>query len=153
MAIAPNTPPFVAGSILTATQMTALPMGIVALSTTNLVANVNATETVAMQTPSFTAYANRYYRISFNFAGTLVATTGNALAAKIRLTNAAGTVYGHSGVGYNATGNFTGLTVIAITTLAAGATVICGTVVSSAGSGAVLGGVPYSLIVEDVGPA
>ena len=153
MAIAPNTPPFVAGSILTATQMTALPMGIVALSTTNLVANVTATETVAMQTPSFTAYANRYYRITFNFAGTLVATTGNALAAKIRLTNAAGTVYAHTGVGYNAALNFTGMTLVGITTLAAGATVICGTVVSSAGSGAVIAGVPYSLIVEDVGPA
>jgi hypothetical protein len=152
MAIAPNTT-FVSGAILTAAQQNAFGFGIVALSTTNLVANVTATETVAMQTPSFTAIANRYYRISFNFAGALVATTGNALAAKVRLTNAAGTVYGHTGVGYNSTTGYTGLTVIAVTTLTAGATVICGTVVSSAGSGAALGSVPYSLIVEDIGPA
>ena len=153
MAISPNTPPFVAGSILTATQMTALPMGIVALSTTNLVADVTATETVAMQTASFTAYANRYYRITFNFPGALVATAGNGLAAKIRLTNAAGTVYGHNSDGNGSTSNFSGMTVVAITTLAAGATVICGTVVSSAGTGAVITGVPFSLTVEDIGPA
>jgi len=64
MAIAPNTIPFVSGSILTAAQMTALPMGIYSYveKTTNT-ASVT-TETVLVTLPSFTAVANRYYRVT-----------------------------------------------------------------------------------------
>ena len=64
MAIAPNTIPFVSGSILTAAQMTALPMGIYSFveKTTNTPSIT--TETVLVTLPSFTAVANRYYRVT-----------------------------------------------------------------------------------------
>ena len=143
---------FVSGAILTAAQMNALPFGVVALTTTNTLATVTATETVAMTTSSFTAIANRYYRITFVFGGANIQTTGGSLAAKIRLTNAAGTQYSYSSISYAAsTGNNT-LTCVAFTTLAAGATVIVGTVQASAGSSATGGGVQNFLVVEDIGP-
>ena len=64
MAIAPNTNPFVSGSILTAAQMTALPMGIYSFVERTTPLNGTTTEAVVLTLPSFTAVANRYYRVT-----------------------------------------------------------------------------------------
>ena len=62
MALTPNTPPFVSGAILTAQQMTNLPMGLVAL-TSNATTTITANYLTGSNT-TFTFVANRNYRIT-----------------------------------------------------------------------------------------
>lgn len=156
MAIAPNIPPFVSGAILTAAQMTALPMGVQAINqpTSNILFGA---ETVCATTGSFTAVANRYYRITYFEPKMPYVQSGNSTIMRIRLTNVSGTVYQTSTVvnqdgGANAFGPTMCQTV---TTFSAGTVVIVGTLDSpglavtaqrSATS-------PALLLVEDIGPA
>lgn len=79
MAITPNTPPFVAGAILTAQQMTNLPMGIIA--TTSSSSNTLSGSTLTGLNTTFTAVANRNYRISV-----LVQTTGSTAGDRLILS-------------------------------------------------------------------
>lgn len=79
MAITPNTPPFVSGSILTAQQMTNLPMGIIANTTSS--SNTLSGSTLTGLSTTFMAVANRNYRISV-----LVQTTGATGGDRLILT-------------------------------------------------------------------
>ena len=71
MALAPNTPPFVSGSILTAAQMTALPMGIVGYTK-----YTGGNQTLTSATPiditglttTINAVSTRLYKISFTLS-------------------------------------------------------------------------------------
>ena len=69
MALAPNTPPFVSGSILTAAQMTALPMGIVGFTkytTINQVVDSRTPIDLTGLTLTFAAVSTRLYKVTFN---------------------------------------------------------------------------------------
>jgi hypothetical protein len=156
MAIAPNTT-FVAGNVLTAAQMNALPWGIVAQGSANANSSISTTETVQVTASTFTAVANRYYRITYyEPVITPNAGAGNYITLNIRLTNAAGTIYasGQSQATGATSGSAIG-NVVTIQTFAAGATVVVGCAVVNAGTGACYRGATSQarLIVEDIGPA
>ena len=69
MALAPNTPPFVSGSILTAAQMTALPMGIVGYTKYtggNQTVDSRTAIDLTGLTLTFAAVSTRLYKVTFN---------------------------------------------------------------------------------------
>ena len=85
MAIAPNTT-FVANTVLTAAQQNAFGFGLCQLATSSTsAANVTATEVVQL-TASFTAIANRYYKISYYEPDLGISGVGS-VAANMRLRN------------------------------------------------------------------
>ena len=104
MAIAPNTT-FVSGAVLTAAQMNALPFGIVgyAENTTDTGSQAAGySQTVA--TVTFTAIANRYYRLTY-FEPTLVqVAAGGYLYLQIKngatIVNSASISPGSFDIGY-----------------------------------------------------
>ena len=56
---------FVSGAVLTAAQMNNLPMGIVSVTSATAPSGTFTTEVTTITAPSFTAVANRFYRISY----------------------------------------------------------------------------------------
>ena len=152
MAIAPNTNPFVAGSILTAAQMTALPMGIYSFVEKTTTTTPVTTEQVILTLPSFTAVANRYYKVTFFLP--YLETTGGAAAdftCRIRKgTTTAGTILNLT----FATSSDTSTTVTWVGTLTAGAQQMVGTVTSTLAAN-VLGAAtaPAQMTIEDIGGA
>ena len=159
MAINPNTN-FTAGQVLTAAEQNRFPRGIVGQATsTTANTNITTTETVQMTASTFTAVANRYYRITYYEPFALPAAgIPNFIACKIRLTNASGTVFAS---GFNQADTNTSpavgasITVVTIQTLTAGSTVIVATAVVSGGIGTCSRSAtePALLLVEDIGPA
>ena len=159
MAINPNTD-FTAGAILTASQQNRFPRGIVALTVSNTSSAAITTETATLTSSSFTAVANRYYKITY-FEPVLQVPFGAApsfITARIRLTNVSGTIYQYADmepiVSTGSDGQM--MTMIAVTTLAAGATTLCGTLART-GSGDVTAFANANarrfIMVEDIGPA
>ena len=156
MAINPNTD-FSTGSILTADQQNRFPRGIVAQASASANSAVSTTEAVQITASSFTAVANRYYKITYyEPITTPAAGAGNYITLKIRLTNASGTIYqqGQSQA-TGATGGSQPLNLVTIQTFSAGSVVLVGTAVVNAGAGACYRGADATarLIVEDIGPA
>ena len=156
MAINPNTD-FSTGSILTADQQNRFPRGIMAQASGNGNLGITTTETVTMTANTFTAVANRYYRLTyFEPIATPNAGAGNYIQLRIRLNNATGTIYamGQS----QATGATSGtavMTVTSINTFTAGSVVLVATAQVNTGNGALYrsGDFLGRLIVEDIGPA
>ena len=106
---------------------------------------------------SFTAIANRYYKITYVEPETKSSTATTYLQARIRKgTTTAGTQVGGCIV-MNSTfaPQFSSVTCVAVTTLTAGAQQICATLESGAGT-ATMGRsavAPAFILVEDIGPA
>ena len=159
MAINPNTD-FSVGAVLTAAQQNRFPRGIVAqASTTTSDTNITSTESVQLTASSFTAVANRYYKITY-YEPQAVPSAGipNYIQLRIRLTNTTGTNYA---TGLNQADTNTNpavgasVTVIAITTLSAGSTTIVATAMVNGGTGSNIraAGQAAFLFVEDIGPA
>ena len=127
---------FTSGAILTAAQMNNLPMGIVSVTNNTSASGVVAVETLAVTSPSFTAVANRYYRITYyEPVVQYVSGTVNQVQLRIRLTNITGTLQQLTEIRLLNTvtgGNFTGFTAI-VKTLSAGATVFVATFQPSGG--------------------
>jgi hypothetical protein len=153
MAISPNTT-FTA-SVLTTTQMNALPFGVVAYAQTTTSDTTITAEEIQLTSSSFTAIANRYYRISY-YEPQMAPASGGFAVAYIRKTNLAGTelergiVQSPSGSALNAT-----LCVSVITTFTAGSTVVIGSIASGSGTSTANRGATYPawILVEDIGPA
>lgn len=82
MAITPNTPPFVSGAILTAQQMTNLPMGTVGLTSSTSSVGFGGETTII--TTTFTAVANRNYRIIWWEPAVVNAGAGGYSVVKIK---------------------------------------------------------------------
>lgn len=155
MAIAPNTT-FVAGNVLTAAQQNAFGFGICGYtqSTTLLQAAVTAEVDLTGMSVTFTAIANRYYKISaYMYAFPTVA---NAVA-QVAIKQGATTLQ----TILNSTGPATAGTTLngyVLKTFAAGSVTLKLSGALAAGSsgsitfnaGATL---PVSILVEDVGPA
>lgn len=154
MAISPNVD-FTSGQILTATQQNQFPRGIVALGTKTATDSSITTEEIQVTSSSFTAVANRYYKITYA-ENEMSSNAAGYMQLTIRKTNLAGTVLNNAYVGMfgNTTQTQSG-TVTAITTLTAGAQVVVGTLTCSAGTGKASAAAvqPVYIIVEDIGPA
>ena len=157
MAIAPNTNPFVPGAVLTAAQMTALPMGIYSFVEKTTSTTPVSAEAVILTLPSFTAVANRYYRVTAFFP--YCETTGGG-AANFQLRIRKGTTTG--GTQLNLAYAFASATSSAdifmmvqwVGTLTAGAQQMVATFESSASSTVLASAtVPQQMLIEDIGGA
>ena len=151
MAINPNTD-FTAGAILTAAQQNRFPRGVMQLVEATSNQAIGA-ENVFITSPSFTAVANRYYRITYYEPRVACAGSSNTTTVRIRLTNASGTIFG-GGQFFNAGSSIDSpFTVVAYTTFSAGSTVIVGTIAGLTGNATRTSDLPAQLIIEDIGPA
>lgn len=151
MAINPNTN-FTAGAVLTAAQQNRFPRGVMAFTAVTTSDTTITTEEVQVTGSSFTAVANRYYKVTYYEPG--ISATNTSGNARIRLTNIAGTVYQLQGFAVpSAGGGFVHMS--AVTTLTAGATNFVATLSSDSGTiQATRSSTRYAfLLVEDIGPA
>ena len=149
MAIAPNTT-FTSGQILTAAQMNALPWGIVAIA--SVTANDTfTTEEVEITASTFTAVANRYYRITYVEPVLYGALSG---VAYMRIKNGATTLQ-NTYVTLSAAYESNAVSFV-VKTFTAGSVTITGTlqlVVGTNGTAQRSATQPAQIIIEDVGPA
>lgn len=144
-----------ANAVTFAKMVDAAPRGIVAYQSSTSSDNTVTSEELEMTSSSFTAVANRYYKITY-FEPLLASTDATAvISMRIRTTNISGTVLNRSYV-VNTSGNvFSGTVgiVIAVSTFSAGSVTLVGTLQCSAGTGnAGRTSENYGFImVEDVG--
>jgi hypothetical protein len=150
MAISPNTT-FGTGAVLTSDQANRFPRGVMAFNTVTTSDNTITSEEVQITGSSFTAVANRYYKITYYEPAIYNASTATA-TARIRLTNLAGAVQ-QSSLSF-AFSTWEETTCVAITTLTAGTTNFVATLQCTSSSQASRTSTQYAfLLVEDIGPA
>jgi len=155
MAINPNTD-FTAGAILTATQQNQFPRGIMAYNESIIDDVTITTEEVQITGSSFTAVANRYYKVTYYEPNLNSVTATGFVQVRLRLTNISGTQKQNAVVQLPTSGvtnAFVNLQFVG--TLPAGTTNFVVTMQSSAGTAAVdrSANQPAFLMVEDIGPA
>jgi len=151
MAISPNVD-FVAGNILTAAQQNQFPRGVMGYAELTTNTN-NFTAITTTMSATFTAVANRYYRITY-FEPFLL---GNGGVTQVTLTIAnTGLTVLQAGVTYTATTvGISGLAV-AVETFTAGSQTINARLTSSGGTNSTAGRgatAPGFLLIEDIGLA
>ena len=157
MAIAPNTNPFVSGAVLTAAQMTALPMGIYSFVEKTSSTTPVSGEAVILTLPSFTAVANRYYRVTAFFP--YIETTGGGactLSVKIRKGTTTGGAQLQESVSFltATTSDDKFMWIQWVGTLTAGAQQLVATISSSASTTILASAtVPQQMVIEDIGGA
>jgi len=159
MAIAPNTT-FVSSNVLTAAQMNALPFGICALATSSTTYTITTSTVIATgMTATFTAIANRYYKVSY-YEPTIQtpSPSGSYVNVTIRETNAAGTQRAQNYVQTPAASSlYQSNTASFISTFSAGSVTLVGCVSSNTTTGtpvAERGATSLAyIVVEDIGPA
>jgi hypothetical protein len=153
MAINPNTD-FTAGAILTADQQNRFGRGVVAYAESITSSGAVGAEAVQLTSTSFTAVANRYYKVTYFEPKLSASLNGNQCTQRIRLTSIGGTVLQSSNMEPNSA-NFIMNICQVVTTFTAGATVVVGTLqmggtnVFSTRSATEKG----FIVVEDIGPA
>ena len=155
MAISPNTD-FTSGQILTATQQNQFPRGVMALTTVAISDNTITAEEVQITGASFTAVANRYYKVTYFEPDPNSVTATGFLAARIRSTNLAGTSRQISYTQLPTAGiTNSSITSVWIGTLTAGTQNFVATLQSGAGTAAASRAADTFafLLVEDIGPA
>lgn len=150
----PNTN-FSTGAVLTAAQQNRFPRGVMAYNTVTTTDSTVTAEEVQITGSSFTAVANRYYRITY-FEPYLASSASTVYTMRIRQTNLAGTLQNSCTVVNTIGSAFFGTfgTCQAVSTFSAGTVNVVGTLVSSAGTGnASRSSTQYAfLLVEDIGP-
>jgi hypothetical protein len=158
MAINPNTD-FSSGAVLTAAQQNRFPRGVMALATSTTSYTLTTSEVIATgMTVTFTAVANRYYRITYYEPQAQTASFASNTQLTLRQTNATGTVLQNT-VFANETNaaDQSGMTVIRTMTFSAGSITVVGTAKCSLTTGT-----PQlirdstrqaQLLIEDIGPA
>ena len=145
---------FTSGQILTAAQQNNFPRGLVSVTSNTTSSGTVSVETLTATSPSFTAVANRYYRITY-FEPVLqyVSGTVNTGILRIRLTSISGAEQVFSEVKISGANNATGI-VTTVKTLTAGATVLVATF-APAGGGSMncfrSATATAQLIIEDMG--
>ena len=157
MAINPNTD-FTAGNVLTAAQMNRFPRGIVANAKATSNFNYNTTEAVSITASTFTAVADRLYKITYFEPEASPPNGTNTLFLRIRLTNATGTILAYGRVKAESNNELiVPAHLVSYATFSAGSTVIVGTAVTPNAGGAKAlvrtADAPAVIMVEDVGPA
>jgi len=158
MAINPNTD-FTVSAVLTASQMNRFPRGVMAFTSSTTTPASFSSETVTITGSSFTAVANRYYRITYYEPAITIATAASFYQTRIRLTNISGTVYGSADTLVNTLSvGSSSISLVVVTTLSAGTTNFVATGVSGSGNnitctrGGLVNRTAF-LLVEDIGPA
>jgi hypothetical protein len=114
-------------------------------------------ENISITASTFTAVANRYYRITYFEPSLPLVQNGNTVTMRVRLTNVTGTVIG-STVSTNAdtnAGTFEPTQLTCISTFSAGSVVLVGTLTSP---GAVVTAARSAtsqalILIEDIGPS
>ena len=155
MAISPNTT-FVSGAILTAAQQNAFGYGIVALGKVTLTDSGITADEFQVASGSFTAIANRYYKITYYEPEVSSSATSYMQITIRKGTTIAGTALNQGTViNGNGTTTFASFNAVAVVTLTAGAQQVCGTLQCSSGTGkASRSATNFGFImVEDIGPA
>jgi hypothetical protein len=154
MAINPNSD-FSAGAVLTAAQQNRFPRGVVAYAQVITSDTTITADEIQVTSSSFTAVANRYYRITY-YEPQFSTPAGSFAVLSIKKTNLAGTVY-NTGIAQSpaAGGLNYSINVQAVTTFSAGSTVVVGTIASGSGTcNATRSATSIAFIlVEDIGPA
>ena len=153
MAINPNTT-FTAGAILTADQQNRFPRGIMAYVERTTNANFSG-EAVDIVTPSFTAVAGRYYRITYFQPQLQVnASNGYSLIHIRKGSTTAGAIVNSGFISNPFSGGPQSGSIVAVTTLTAGAQTVCATVTSTNTSSTNNSASKIGfLLVEDIGEA
>lgn len=153
MAINPNTD-FSNGQVLTSSQANRWPRGIMTYVQSTSVSSSYTTETLQLTAPSFTAVANRYYKMTYYEPFVYKSSSSGTSLVRLRLTNLAGTNYQTAYV-QQSTGQLNFMISEYVTTLSAGSTVIVGTTQSGTGTNINYRATNYPafLVVEDIGPA
>jgi hypothetical protein len=153
----PNTD-FSAGATLLASQQNRLPRGVMARAVSPTSYTLTTTETVATDmTVTFTAVADRYYRVTYYEPQAQTGSTLSSTTATIRLTDAAGTIQS-STVFQNETSaqDQQGMTCLAVTTFTAGSVTLvgCAKCTTTTGTPAMVRSANANaiLLVEDIGP-
>jgi hypothetical protein len=156
MAINPNTD-FTAGQVLTAAQMNRFPRGVVAYAERLSNFGCTTSEQVAITASTFTAVANRYYKITYFEPGANpIPGAGNSITTKIRLTNASGAIYQTTNRQESGATSVTNpLMAQTVETFAAGSVVIVGTAIANTSTPTMFADAtqPAFILVEDIGPA
>ena len=153
MPINPNTD-FSSGAVLTAAQQNRFPRGIVAFGQNTTTDASIIAEEVTVTSSSFTAVANRYYRIHYYEPQVSTASGGGSFfLGRIRRTNLAGTQL-QQGILQVGELNFM-FHLVWVGTLTAGSTTIVATGAAGSGTWSASRGatLPAQLFVEDIGPA
>ena len=156
MAISPNDN-FLAGQVLTAQECNQFPRGIVAFQQ-SIASDLTITaEEIQLTATTFTAVANRYYRITYYEPQVSTpATAGAFVTSAIRLTNLAGNRY-QLGIVQNAPATAVGYSMKTewVGTLTAGSTVIVASLACSSGTATATRSAnqPGQITIEDIGPA
>jgi len=151
MAINPNTN-FTAGQVLTADQQNRFPRGVMALATSDTSFTIPTTEATATgMTVSFTAVANRNYKITYYEP--YMTAAAQEMNQRIRLNNATGAEQAFSGEIMAGTGRF-GIAAT-VKTFTAGSITLVGTLRNLSSTGTATRGASALayLLVEDIGPA
>jgi len=139
-----------------------LPWGMVARATSSTDYTLTTSAVIATgMTVTFTAVANRYYKITYMEPQCQTSTVANSdTNTQIRVTNAAGTLLNQGFMRtVSAVQNTGTLTLVSTSTFSAGSTTIVGCAKTTSTTGApVLGrgaaaAGPALLLVEDIGPA
>jgi len=153
MAINPNTD-FTAGAILTADQQNRFGRGVVAYAQSTTASGAVGAEAVQLTSTSFTAVANRYYKITYFEPRLSASLNGNQCTQRIRLTNISGTVLQTSTMEPNSA-NFIMNICQVVTTFTAGSIVVVGTLQMGATNvfaTRAATDIAY-ILVEDIGPS
>ena len=152
MAISPNTD-FFSGAVLTAAQQNRFPRGIMQYNTASSSDSSITAEEIQITLASFTAVANRFYRISYYEPG-FGSSVAAAMTMRIRLTNISGAVQ-QTGIVYNTGAQQQNGFIQNIVTFTAGSVVLVATLQNSAGTGSAnrSGTAQAILLVEDIGPS
>jgi len=147
---------FTVGQILTAQQQNNFPRGLVSATSVTSSSGTFSVETLRVTSPSFTAVANRKYRITYvEPVLQFVSGTVNNVGMIIRITSIAGAIQTFSEIKIQSSNNNAGICTI-VKELTAGATVMVGTLIANGGGSANAfssATAVTQLIIEDLGVA
>jgi hypothetical protein len=155
MAISPNVD-FTSGQILTATQQNQFPRGIVAFTQRTTDSTGLSSESIQITATTFTAVANRYYKITYFEPLLDTDGAGESIKMGVRLTNISGAVQqvaSFQTTGGTAAANSQTLSIVK--TFSAGSTVLVATLSGTPGTFNAYrnaSNIAY-ICVEDLGPA
>jgi hypothetical protein len=151
MAINPNTD-FTTGAVYTADQANRFPRGVMALTTsTTTPAAITNTLSTMLTASTFTAVANRYYKITY-YEPIITHASGALTFVQGQLKNGGTTLA--FGTGYMET-NRCEVLVCAVTTFAAGSVTLTAEMSTNTGTATANRSAtgPAFILVEDIGPA